>query len=360
MKKIIVAILSVVLVFSTIQISALADNNINSNIDGNIENKSNNEKSVNSFKMDLCEAIDDQNYESLKIILDNNKGANFDKYISSAMRTNSTNIIKLILDSGVDVNKDYNHTGSLLRDAVHNENKDVVHLLLEKNADVNIPDSTGFTPLIAAAYEDNYDLVKILLDNGADVSAMEFEDNTALSYALSSNNLETAKLLLDAGSDPNFTNSYGSSLVYLSRNNLDNVKLLVEHGAEINEKDCFKMLQTACFEKDMELANYIINEYGAEMIESDANNIFITSCWEENIDLMKLLIDNYDLDVSSALQQLISSLSSKDVDIKVAEVLLEAGANPNGKDQGLNYTFIAKDIFDNLELYDLLKSYGAR
>jgi hypothetical protein len=59
----------------------------------------------------------------------------------------------------------------------------VVRVLLESGADVNASGIGGETPLMTAVSSGNTDIIKLLLDAGSDVHAVNCVGNTALSKA---------------------------------------------------------------------------------------------------------------------------------------------------------------------------------
>lgn len=81
---------------------------------------------------------------------------------------------------------------------------DVVKELLEEGVDVNIRDKNGFTPLILAAERGFAATVQVLLDNNAEINTKEYLfGRTALMWAVKNGHYETVKSLLKKHADVN-------------------------------------------------------------------------------------------------------------------------------------------------------------
>jgi len=116
---------------------------------------------------------------------------------------------------------------------------EIVKILLKKGADVNCKDVEGATPLIIASRTDNFKLVKLLISKGADVNAKDNLGTTALMYAAQNNSIEIANQLIIEGADINAKDNVGTvALMYAAYHNYTEVsQLLVNRGADINSQD---------------------------------------------------------------------------------------------------------------------------
>jgi ankyrin repeat protein len=79
--------------------------------------------------------------------------------------------------------------------AVIGKHSDMVALLLEHGVNVNKGDNEGETPLMLAAGSGNQELVVSLLSKGADKKAKDAEGRTAQKHAELAGHTEIAKLL---------------------------------------------------------------------------------------------------------------------------------------------------------------------
>jgi serine/threonine-protein phosphatase 6 regulatory ankyrin repeat subunit B len=88
-----------------------------------------------------------------------------------AVLDGNTDVIKLILKEGVDVNMTITETGgtTVLWEASYNGHTDVVKLLLKKDAEVNMK-TISTTALWVASQNGHTDVVKLLLKKDAEVN----------------------------------------------------------------------------------------------------------------------------------------------------------------------------------------------
>jgi ankyrin repeat protein len=120
--------------------------------------------------------------------------------------------------------------------AVRGDSKEVIKLLLDKGANVNIVTSEG--RLISLVRSEA--ALQLLLDKGATLNVPD-DKRPPLHVAAYRGNLEVAKALLAHGAQPNLHNSWGATPLHEAvRSELDNhemVKLLILHGADVHAKN---------------------------------------------------------------------------------------------------------------------------
>lgn len=99
-----------------------------------------------------------------------------------AVMLRDVNRVRASLDQGANVNaKDEDKSGyTALMSAAMNGLTDVAKVLLDKGADVNIKDNYGGTALEYAALFGNADIVKLLLEKGANVNEKYSNGRTIL------------------------------------------------------------------------------------------------------------------------------------------------------------------------------------
>lgn len=123
---------------------------------------------------------------NLNQVIENEDNENDEVLIYYALHKKcSIEILKLMLDSGVDIDYVDTQGVGLLDEAIVNGNMEfITYLVVEKNMDVNSTKrKSGLTPLIQAACYGNIKLVKLLLDHGADIKIKDKMNLSAIDYA---------------------------------------------------------------------------------------------------------------------------------------------------------------------------------
>jgi ankyrin repeat protein len=106
-------------------------------------------------------------------------------------------VVKILLDSGAEVNTNTGFYGTALRAASEQGHERVVKLLLEAGSDVNCGGA-----LWAAARRGKTQVVKLLLEFGADVNASYDRFGTALQVASKGKHEGVVRMLLSHGAQP--------------------------------------------------------------------------------------------------------------------------------------------------------------
>jgi ankyrin repeat protein len=149
------------------------------------------------------------------------------------------NVVKILLNSGTDLNEQTGRYGTALGAAIYGGKIKAVDLLLQSGADVNTVAGEFGTALqiFFATYNVRDDhILSRLLEAGADPNIEAGYFGTALQAASSEGTIEHVKLLLKAGANPNAqAGAFGTALQGASqRPELEIMKELLQNGADVD------------------------------------------------------------------------------------------------------------------------------
>lgn len=163
-----------------------------------------------------------------------------DKFVR-CINSGNTNLVKLFLDAGIDVNGklDRYFEWTPLHKAAETGTAEILKILLDNNADVKARNYGGWTPLHSAAFGNNKGTALLLLDRGGVLNAGDNDGNTPLHIAAEKNSRDAILLLIDRKADINAKNKSGRTPLHIAafKNNTDAALILTEHGADVNAKD---------------------------------------------------------------------------------------------------------------------------
>ena len=167
-----------------------------------------------------------------------------------AARYGQEDVVRYLLDGGMDVNVTDAYGNTPLIAAAGNGQHSMVRLLLARNADVNAVNEEENSALMAAAAMGDYRLSHALLAAGAGVDRRNNQGETALFFAVRYGHLVTARVLLNAGAAPNIRNTVRvnlpnsgyTPLIYAADHGVIDeavdwsaiAKLLLDNGADPN------------------------------------------------------------------------------------------------------------------------------
>ena len=124
-------------------------------------------------KQKIRQIIKQGDIESLKIMINNNKEllfaeTAFGTWLEVAADFGQIDIVKYLIDCGIDVNKSCGVSeGGAIKSASFEGHLDVVKLLIDNGAILDVSTAEK-NPLFAAVYNDHLEVVKLLVANGID------------------------------------------------------------------------------------------------------------------------------------------------------------------------------------------------
>ena len=165
---------------------------------------------------------------------------------------NELNKVKVLLDSGVDVNMNISSGDSLLMGACRHSNSEMIKLLLTYNPNIDYQDEYGNNSLtLAVANFDNYKgMIPLLLEAGADPNSKVGSSGqinfTALGnitrqtlHSKTEEDYQIIEMFLSHGANTNLVPKTGTTPLMQAayKGDVRLVKLFLEHGANPNLKD---------------------------------------------------------------------------------------------------------------------------
>lgn len=181
----------------------------------------------------FAEAMDSENFESCKMILQHYKvDPNRKEYLMIASYHSDFELVKLLVERGADINRIGNDKSTAILIAVANNNFDIVKYLLEKGADPILTNKLGLGPLITAAYEGNFEIFKAILAKDQNIHHKANDGSSVFLAACTSGNLDILKILIEMGAnvkEVDFDNNNCFYMVAQKAENLDSFIYLLDH-----------------------------------------------------------------------------------------------------------------------------------
>lgn len=218
-----------------------------------------------------------------------------------AAEANDIETIKVLLESGFDVDALNEKGRSALMIACIKGHYELAELLLEHGANKELLDNQGNNILIILSCFNDAEGVRFLLSKGFDTELVDKAGFTPLLRACNAGAGDAAKLLLDAGADIQARNKYNQSALVLSARGglLDLVKYFIEQGISEHELDGFgfNAFAQACVATRVEVMKFFLarganpsacteGEYKSTMLI-----LSITKNRENSVEAVQTLLD---------------------------------------------------------------------
>jgi ankyrin repeat protein len=265
-------------------------------------------------------------------------------------------VAQLLLNRGADVNTRRKDHWTPLHLASYFGNVEIARLLLDRGAYLEAAEGKmGEKPFHQVSYgkyrsqEDGIRVAQLLLERGADVNTRRKDHWTPLHHASYFGNVEVARLLLDHGADPeaNAEGDMGAKPLHQVsygkyRSQQDGVRvaqLLLERGADVNTrrtKDHWTPLHLASYFGNVEIVRLLL-DHGAD---SGANA-------------------DGDMGAKPLHQVSRGKYRSQEDGVRVAQLLLECGADVNTRRKDHQTPLHIASRFGKFEIVHLLIDRGA-
>ena len=306
-------------------------------------------------------------------------------------------IVRLLLDHGADpeANADGDMGDKPLHKVSSGEYRSqedgvrVAQLLLEHGADVNTRRDDHWTSLHAASYFGNVEIVRLLLDHGADpeASAEGYMGDKPLhkvsvgEYRSHEDGVRVAQLLLERGADVNTRRNDHQTPLHAASyfGNVEIVRLLLDHGADpeanaegsMGEKPLHKVsVGEYRSQEDGVRVGQLLLERGADVNtrRNDHQTPLHLASYFGNVEIVRLLLDhgadseaNAECDYGAKPLHSLScgKFKSQEDGVRVAELLLDCGADENTRRDDLWTPLHLASIWGKLDIVQLLIDRGA-
>jgi len=256
-----------------------------------------------------------------------------------ASQKGHTQIVKMLLAVGADVNQAEEDGRTPLFTASWEGHVEVVKLLLAApGIDVNLANNNGWTPLYWASRNGKTEVVKLLLAApGIDVNQANNNGYTPLYNASWDGHVEVVKLLLAVeGIDVNQA-LYGASY----QGHVEVVKLLLAApGIDVNQAANYgnTPLYRASYEGHAEVVKLLLAAPGIDVNQAanDGRTPLFTASYQGHVEVVKLLLAAPGIDVNQANNNGFTPLynASQEGHVEVVKLLLAVGADVNKASKG--------------------------
>lgn len=310
----------------------------------------------NKFDRTPLEEVIHLGYSDLAEMLGESKesSVNLSLKLHDAIKVNDVLAVKTLVDKGANAK-----APKLLVSAIENENIEIIDILISKGADVNA--NTGFFDervLNIACQSCNQKIIETLISNGALFSLLKddvFEDAIDCS-------IEFWKYLSAEGASCDKVNLAEYNLAELSLVKLDYLRL---KGADLNKKDYMgeALIYKVIDEENIELMNYLFTaKVDLNVTNKDGECLALTLMSKRKKELfLKVLKSGADKNWQNKYGKSLLHFSVIWGLPDYTKILLDAGANPNIKDN-TGKTPLKEECWDKLteqKIKAMLKSAGA-
>lgn len=155
----------------------------------------------------MLRAIEDNNIEEIEALLaaetdiSSKKMHATDALLSTVSKIGRSDISKIFIEAGADVNHQYPGHWTALDLASYYDDTPTIKILVDAGANIEFVDVHGYTCLHVAAQINSIDAIKMLITIGAEVNVADKDGCTPLHIAIIKGWPDAISALLDGGAD---------------------------------------------------------------------------------------------------------------------------------------------------------------
>ncbi|KAI1571711.1 Arp Ankyrin repeat, partial [Pyrenophora tritici-repentis] len=221
-----------------------------------------------------------------------------DKGSSAASERGHTEVVKLLLDKGADVNAQGGLHGNALQAASERGHTEVVKLLLDKGADIALSDENGFTPINAASSNGHSAVARLLLERGACIVAhgADRHCDTIMNLFAFWGHLDLLRLAHEQShADVHLPQIHGRTPLHLAARggHMDTFQYLISLGLDPTTMDV-KGDDVLCYASSggsLDIVNAILGRSPKRLRESTQWDPLHWACRAGNVEVVRLLIE---------------------------------------------------------------------
>lgn len=282
--------------------------------------------------------------------------AGHDLRLIDASRRDDWPTAKALAASGVDVNARAADGSTALHWAAQNDDLALADLLLRKGAKADAETDLGVTPLWVAATNSSTAMIRRLLEARADPNLAPPTNHTPLMIAARDGNALAVSALLAHGADPNAKETaHGQTALMwaVAKRHPDVVRLLIAAHADVQARS------KTWIQRENICCQLTGGDEAPALIERGGYTALLFAAQDGDVQSARLLLAagaDVKATTPDGMGALVVAAHVKHAD--VAEVLLEAGADPNAAGAGYTALHVAAAAGD-LPMVKVLLDHGA-
>ena len=288
----------------------------------------------------LLEAVEEDNFDMIQYLLDRgmdvNASRDHETALGRASQEGNYEMANFLIDKGAALSpaspgEELPPIGA----AASEGHTNIVRLLLGKGADINATDIEGHTPLMMAAAEGYLETTRFLMENGASLEAVTREsERTALMFAAQEGQTEVVKFLLDRGANFNHQDESGRTALTeaIAENELEITEILIKAGADPQQQgDHHPSLIEAAGEGYLEMAKFLLSSGVDPNQTSDSGHTaLMEASGEGELEMARFLIKSgARIDAATETGRTALFYAAGEGNLEIARLLISKGADVN-------------------------------